>query len=107
MAGVEMGPAHRVLLVEACRLADRLDRFERVLTGGRWFHERRDEDERVEVVIDAVLSEARQYASALKMIVAELEPRPSASSAPAKPKGGKGIADLTARIEARRSAGAG
>jgi hypothetical protein len=107
MAGVEMGPLHRVLLAEACRLADRLDRFERVLSGGRWFFERRDDDGRVEIVIDQVLSEARQHASALKAIVTELEPKPKAGSSPVpQVKGGAGVADLAARIAARRS-GAG
>jgi hypothetical protein len=105
MADVDMGPAHRVLLAEACRLADRLDRFERVLSGGRWFFERRDEDERVEIVIDNVLSEARQHASALKAIVTELEARPRAGvAAPSSRSGRAGVADLAARIQARRGA---
>lgn len=103
MSEVQMGPAHRVLLAEACRMADRLDRFERVLSGGKWFFERRDEDERVEIVIDQVLSEARQYASALKVIIAQLEERPKAASeAPSRKAAGRGLADLTARIESRR-----
>lgn len=107
MEGLELGPAHRVLLVEACRLADRLDRFDRVLTGGKWFFDRRDDDDRVEVVIDAVLSEARQHAQALKALVSELEPRPKVGSSPVpQVNGGAGIADLAARIAARRS-GAG
>lgn len=104
MAGVEMGPAHRVLLVEACRLADRLDRFDRVLSGGGWFFERPDDDGRVEIVIDSVLSEARQYASVLKQMVAQLEPKPSVATdrKPVAPRPGKGITDLSAKIAARR-----
>lgn len=103
MVGVEMGPAHRVLLVEACRIADRLDRFHDTLAGGRWFFDRRDEDERVEVVIDQVLSEARQHALGLKALVAELEPKPTAGVAavPVR-KRGAGVVNLADRVAARR-----
>ena len=31
MSGLQLGPAHRVLLQEACRTADRLDRLDRML----------------------------------------------------------------------------
>lgn len=101
---VEMGPLHKALLVEACRLADRMDRFERTLSGGKWFFERRDEDDRVEIVIDNALSEARQYASAFKQIVAELEPKPTAGAGrkPDAPKIPTGVASLTKKLAERQ-----
>lgn len=109
MQSSEMGPAHRVLLIEACRLADRLDRFEDVLSGGYWFFAKVSEEnpDQAEIVIDNVLSEARQHAAALKTIVTELEPKPKGTAAPAAPKVPTGLASLTERIEKRkRSTGA-
>ncbi|SDZ55277.1 hypothetical protein SAMN05216215_109715 [Saccharopolyspora shandongensis] len=94
-----------VLLLEACRIADRLDKLDAQLRGEDWL--RFDVDEtgaEVTVIVDRVLSEARQQATALKQIVAEL--RQTAGGGKAKPAAtgkGAGIADLTARIASRRS----
>lgn len=69
-------PAERVLLEEACRIADRLDRLDRLLTGSAqdWVRlvESKGDPERQEVVIDNALSEARQQANVLKQLVAAL-----------------------------------
>jgi hypothetical protein len=104
-----------VLLLEACRIADRLDKLDAQLRGEDWLRFLVDETgSEVTVVVDKVLAEARQQATALKQIVAELRtaagkpasktPRaPSGSSA----KGGAGIADITARIAERRAAPSG
>jgi hypothetical protein len=104
-----------VLLLEACRIADRLDKLDAQLRGEDWLRFLADEaGSEVSVVVDKVLAEARQQATALKQIVAELRtaagkpasktPRaPSGSSA----KGGAGIADITARIAERRAAPSG
>lgn len=71
----DFDPAERVLLEEACRIADRLDRLEAALTGGEreWLRfQVRDDGAEVRVVIDSALSEARQQANVLKQIVAAL-----------------------------------
>lgn len=104
MAEVEMGPAHKALLGETCRLLDRLDRFDRVLSGGRWFFDRVSEDnpDQVEIVVDQLVSEARQGASALKVLVAELEPKPSSAAVPKQPKAPSGIASLSERLAQRQ-----
>lgn len=68
------GPTETVLLVEACRLVDRLDRLDLVLRGSPFVTLRTDEDdeERLVLVVDSAASEARMTAGALKQIVAEL-----------------------------------
>lgn len=107
MSEVELGPGRRVLLVEACRMADRLDRMDRMLSGDRWFTEVEDRQERVEIVMDSLMSEARQYASTLKALITELEPKPKAPAAapPTRKGGGAGLSELTRRIENRKRAG--
>jgi hypothetical protein len=103
-----------VLLLEACRIADRLDKLDAQLRGEDWLRFLVDEaGTAVSVVVDKPLAEARQQATALKQIVAELRtaagkstaktPRASAGST----KGGAGIADITARIAERRAAPSG
>jgi hypothetical protein len=76
MGGATLDTARRVLLEEACRLSDRLDRLDALLCGdeGTWMSLRaRDDDGSiVEVVVDKALSEARQQASTLKTLLAEL-----------------------------------
>lgn len=114
--GVELAPAERVLLEEACRAADRLDTLDRLLRGEEpWLTMRAAEEGSpvVTLVVDRVLAEARQQQLALKGLLAELRQ----SRAPAKARGssrsqavrsesgvGGGVADLTARIAARRQA---
>jgi hypothetical protein len=69
-------PAELVLLEEACRLADRLDRLDDFLCGRQdaWlrFHARNEDGTIVRVVVDRALSEARQQADTLRSIVADL-----------------------------------
>jgi len=89
-AAGELGPAQKVLLEEACRITDRLDRLDQVL--------RSREDEawltfsangaEVRVVVDGVLAEARQQASALRGLVVELT-KTAARRPPAPPTGGE------------------
>lgn len=64
-----------VLLEEACRIADRLDRLDALLVGDTdvWFrlvHNTRTED--YEIKVDAALVEARQQASVLRQLIASL-----------------------------------
>jgi hypothetical protein len=119
--GVQLQPAELVLLEEACRAADRLDRLDAVLRGESdfWVRFAVDVDGReVTVVIDRALSEARQQQAVLKQLVAELrQSRAAAEKTPgvrkaeaagASPpagagKVGAGVADLTARIAAKRA----
>lgn len=71
----DFDPAERVLLEEACRMADRLDRLDALLTGSEdaWLKLRTDDDgTEVRVVIDSALSEARQQANVLKQLVTAL-----------------------------------
>lgn len=64
-----------VLLEEACRIADRLDRLDAVLTGGvdSWCRLLVNvRDDVVEVRIDSALTEARQQAAVLRQLVSSL-----------------------------------
>jgi hypothetical protein len=103
MKGDGLDPAQRVLLEEACRIADRLDKLDRLLAGSAhdWVSlvESKGDPERQEVVIDRPLAEARQQATALKQLIAEIR-----AAGAAKPTGrqgagpaptGKGVAGVT------------
>jgi hypothetical protein len=129
IGGADLAPAGRVLLEEACRIADRLDRLDQVLRGDidTWMRLLVDDDAReATLVIDKALSEARQQQVALKQLLAELrqssatragtprrgqggQARTSGIGArPATAKGAGGVlADLTSRIAARRDGAAG
>lgn len=101
-ASTSLGPLQMPLLVEACRIADRLDALDRQLHGHDWLRFRHDESgAEVTVYVDRVLAEAREQATALKGIVAELT-KPGAAAKPQQPtKGGGVLADLAARRAAR------
>lgn len=103
--GEQLGPAQRVLLEEACRIVDRLDRLDAQLDGRDWLSFDVGRGGPVTVVVDRVLSEARQQAAVLKQIVAELRQSTARQSRPAVKE--TGIADLAARIAARRDSSAG
>lgn len=108
MASAGLGPAHRVLLEEACRIADRLDRLDAILDGREdWLKlDVGDDGSQVRVSVDGVLAEARQQATTLRGLVAELRAAlPKATPTP-KANGG-GLSDLSARIAARRGASTG
>lgn len=105
-----------VLLREACRITDRLDRLHRQLAGEDWLTFEVG-DSVVVVRVDQALAESRQQATALKQIVAEIrqfagkgKSGSGKTSTPAdastQGKGG-GIADLTSRIAERRDGSAG
>lgn len=123
--GVQLSPAERVLVEEACRIADRLERLDSVLAGesDRWMEFKQDLEGGgpVVVYIDRILSEARQQAVSLKQIVGELRQLRAAASTgpvqsaqPSRPavpasaadgvggNGVSGVASLTARIAAKR-----
>jgi hypothetical protein len=77
-----LGPETLVLLEEAGRITDRLDRLDDILTGGRrqWMHFRTREDETVTVVITGALSEARQQAATLQVLMREVRTAKAAAS---------------------------
>nr|MDT0660848.1 hypothetical protein [Micromonospora sp. DSM 115978] len=116
-AGPTLRPTELVLLEEACRTADRCDHLDRILRGDEnaWLHLRGERDEQVvRVVVTEVLQEVRQQQAALKGLLAELRQSRSATAGRRSPSaggkeagtggggGGAGIANLTARIAARR-----
>lgn len=80
------------LLVEACRMIDRLDKMDETLKGrGAWLYLRikgNPEDQTYNVIINSVLRESREMATALRGLVAEIRSKLAAGAdAPkAKPK---------------------
>lgn len=76
---VELDASGFVLLGEACRIIDRLDRLSGALNGkGRDWLKLSDDIEvvgsttRIQVVVDGLLSEGRQQQLALKTVLAQL-----------------------------------
>lgn len=111
-------PVEVVALVEEiCRCADRLDRLDAIVNGRdrAWLTLEVDDVGEVTVVVDKVLGEARQQQTTFKSLLAELRAIRGAATktsgrgrAPQSSKGGgAGVADLAARIAARRSGAAG
>lgn len=113
-AGAMLGPMQKVLLLEACRIVDRLEKLDGQLRGvDREFLrlEPLDDDDRTYLlIVDKALSESRQQAATLKGLLAEIRQagrtgvRPAAGTgAPAKEDAaGVGtLGDLTARIRER------
>jgi hypothetical protein len=92
-------------LMEACRIADRLETLDRQLKGGDWlrFRARNDDGSEVIAYVDKVLSEAREQATAFRMITADLIK--AAGSARPQPKGGGKLASVTALLNANRPTG--
>ncbi len=70
-ATAEFNPAESVLLEESCRLADRLDRLDAVLSG-RDFLRVEGEDGEYVVRVEGALAAASRDANVLKQLVAAL-----------------------------------
>jgi hypothetical protein len=106
-----------VLVEEICRLADRLDRLDAIVNGRdrAWLTLEVDDAGEVTVIVDKVLTEARQQQTTFKALLSELRAMRGAGAKPAKgrtePQGGgsvpSGVADLTKRIRERRPQAAG
>lgn len=99
-------PSQRVLVEEACRIADRLDRLDRALAGDV-FEVAVSPFGEMHLIVTGPLAEARMQATALKGVLAELRQQGGAGAASkagneAADKGVHGVSDLTARIAARR-----
>lgn len=109
MNGDTLTGGRRVLLEEACRIADRLDRLDALLAGSAedWlsFVETKGNPDRQEIVIDRPLAEARQQATALKQIIAEL--RQGAASGGEQDQGGDILDELAAARKKRLADAAG
>lgn len=124
----EVGMDERILIEEAARLADRLEKLDQHLSDGRsWFSLRRlDEDGTIVTVrIDNALGEARQNIQALNGVLAAIRTirgtnRPSqarrGTAGGQKRQSGvggpnvevpAGVSDLAAKIAARRAESAG
>lgn len=119
------GPMQRVMLLEACRIADRLDKLEAQLSGAddEWLRiepDYEDPTRPVVVLVDKALSEARQQALAMKALLAEIRQaakpatpagKPAAATPPltdpqappAAAAGGSNVLSLAAGIAARRT----
>lgn len=110
-AAAAADPAVEVLVVEACRIADRLDEIDRIVTGkAEWiqlmhFRLGNGEEQKVYVSLDGVLSEARQQVTALKGVLAQLGVGKVVEPADAGDKGKAG--DPVDEIAARRAARGG
>src|SRR5689334_13168041 len=93
-AAAEFNPAELVLLEEACRITDRLDRLDKVLTGEAedWLdlRQRKGSPEVLEIVVDSALSEARQQANVLKQLVAALRIPDEATGKKPQRRGARG-----------------
>jgi hypothetical protein len=104
-AGDPPTPDHDVLIAEACRITDRLDRLDALLLADQetWARLQVPDNDSGEIrlVLNAALAEARQQQLALKAITAELR----AARAGAKPAGtgGSVLDQLAARRAARRA----
>lgn len=103
------GPAEIVLIEEACRLADRLDRLDAVLAGDQmtWMELRGTEDGPTVIVVDAVLSQARMHATTLRGIVTELRQSAGANAGAPASQGASFLDQLAARRAQRLTNPAG
>lgn len=72
-AMAEFNPAERVLLEEACRIADRLERLDTALRGeAEFLRVETDRDGDLILSVDGAMAEARQQSNVLKQLVAAL-----------------------------------
>ena len=80
-----------VLVREACRITDRLDRLAAALRGDGVFDVLEKGDGVFHLVVDSALGEARQQAAALQRVLADLVKRRSAVGGGEEPDGLDGL----------------
>ena len=101
------GPGEAAIATEACRIVDRLDRLHVLLAGDHesWIelNNLKGHDDVVEIVVNNALSEARQQATALRGLLAELRQMRGGKLARVAAGGSKSD-DLAAKREERRRA---
>jgi hypothetical protein len=90
----ELGPGELLLLDEACRLVDRLDRYDALISGdaGEWATLEQPNQyapAALVISISSVVAEARQTVSELRQVVKALD----LPAAAVVPKAGTGIFD--------------
>jgi hypothetical protein len=118
-AAAALKPAELEILLEACRIADRLETLDELLSGGAESWARiqlpRDEDGELVLVVSGALSEARQQQNIFKQLIASLRlPDEQSGARPQQRGGGRGAyqpkgagsGTVTALERARRKAGA-
>jgi len=113
---VTLDPAQLVILEEACRTADRLDRLDAILRGegSEWLSLRLGADGAdVTVVLSGPLAEARQQQTVLKQLLVTLRLPDEATGAKPQHRGSRGAyapkgsgGNVTAIDRARSSRGA-
>jgi hypothetical protein len=104
--GREFDAAWRVLIEEACRIADRLDQLHALLSGDieSWARIEKKfsgSDRIIELVFDDALAEARQQANTLRQIVTSLKLGQASEKSSGKRSA---LDDLAAKRAGRRSA---
>lgn len=112
----EQDPGARLLLHETCRLADRLEKLDRILRGDvdTWVTielPRGDDDEQpLRIKVDGALAEARLHVTTLRQVLGQLRRvrptgrlLPGAAPEPAPPPERNPVDELAAAREARRS----
>lgn len=100
-------PLQRELLIEACRMADRLEKLDGHLKGREWLRFRVSDEEgtEVKVYVDGVLRAVRELQGEFRMAVADLVKAMPVKQEPKK--GGGVLADLAAKRAARSVNAAG
>lgn len=94
-AGGDLGPSHRVLLEEACRIADRLESLDGLIR----------ELSADFGAIAPILAESRQQSGVLQRILTEV--RQGVRQMPPAQQGGSGVASLAAQAAKRRTKASG
>lgn len=107
MGGDGLSGTQRVLLEQACRIVDRLDRLDAILNGRdrAWLTLDVGDDGEITVIVDKVLGESRQQATALKQLFAEL--RQGLSGGGEQEHGGDILDELAAARKKRLADAAG
>ncbi|MDY0828577.1 hypothetical protein SK224_05490 [Microbacterium sp. BG28] len=99
----KLTPTELVTLVEACRLADRLERFDELINGERdeWLRlDVNDDGSEITVVLTDVVRQARMHAATLKALLAGFESSAAAASEDAQPSGEVpgNVADIKSKL---------